>query len=70
MGVASIGITAYQYSTGEISGSEALVDVVFGVIGLTGVGAPISFVYFAGKFIYEVALGNILFNKPKQQPLD
>ena len=62
-----IGITAYQYGQGKISGKEAFVDSALGIIGLTGWGAPITIVYFGGKFLYEYYSGETIFEKPKQQ---
>jgi RHS repeat-associated protein len=63
-GVAGLGITTLQYANGDISGTEGSVDAIFGAIGFTGYGAPISLVYFAGKYIYEKNTGQTVFQKP------
>ena len=62
-----IGITYYQWDKGQISGTEATVDAVMGVIGfIPGWGTAISLTYFAGKTLYEQFSGNTLFEKPNQ----
>ncbi|WEK18947.1 MAG: DUF6443 domain-containing protein [Candidatus Pedobacter colombiensis] len=66
-GAAGLGITYYQYKTGQISGTEASVDATFGAIGFLGPwGAAISIGYFGGKYLYEHYSGNTLFDKPTQ----
>lgn len=60
-----LGVTAYQYGTGQISGTEASVDAFFGAVGFTGWGAPVSLLYFGGKFAYEYYSGETLFEKPQ-----
>jgi RHS repeat-associated protein len=66
-GVAGLGITAYQYANHQISGTEATIDGVFGVIGFIGPwGAAISIGYFGGKYLYEHYSGNTLYEKPTQ----
>jgi RHS repeat-associated protein len=60
-----LGITTYQYFSGQITGKEALVDSVFGAIGFMGpIGAGISILYFGGKAVYEYSSGDTLFDKP------
>jgi hypothetical protein len=64
-GVAGLGITAYQFVDGQITGTEALFDGVFGVAAFFGhVGLSASILYFGGKFAYEQISGSTLFNKP------
>ena len=66
-GAAGLGITYYQYKTGQISGTEASVDATFGATGFLGPwGAAISVGYFGGKYLYEHYSGNTLFDKPTQ----
>ena len=66
LGGIGIGVTGYQYFSGQISGTEASVDTVMGIVGFIGpVGGAISLTYFAGKAIYEYSSGNTLFDKPK-----
>ena len=64
VGGIGMGVTVLQYATGQISGTEASVDLIMGAIGFTGWGAPISLLYFGGKFIYEYSTGKPLFEKP------
>lgn len=64
VGGLGMGVTFIQYTTGQISGTEASIDLIMGGIGFTGWGAPISLIYFGGKFIYEYSTGNSLFEKP------
>ncbi|MCS4300665.1 DUF6443 domain-containing protein [Chryseobacterium sp. BIGb0232] len=59
-------VTGYQYLDGQITGTEASVDLAMGAIGFTGWGAPISLAYFGGKFIYEYSTGESLFEKPQK----
>jgi hypothetical protein len=65
VGGLGMGITLMQYGTGQISGTEASIDLIMGGIGFTGWGAPISLMYFGGKFLYEYSTGNTLFEKPE-----
>jgi hypothetical protein len=64
VGGLGMGVTLMQYGTGQISGTEASIDLIMGGIGFTGWGAPISLMYFGGKFLYEYSTGNTLFEKP------
>ena len=63
-GILGAGVTIYQLRIGAISGVEAGFDLAFSAIGMTGWGAPLSLVYFGGKFLYETISGEYLFNKP------
>ncbi|NQX41281.1 RHS repeat-associated core domain-containing protein [Pedobacter steynii] len=66
-GIVGVGITGYQYFNGQITGTEAAVDLAFGAIGFMGpIGATISIMYFGGKFAYESISGKPLFDKPTQ----
>ncbi|MDN3672410.1 RHS repeat-associated core domain-containing protein [Flavobacterium branchiarum] len=66
LGGLSLGITAYQYGSGQISGREASIDGVMGVVGFLGpIGAATSLTYFTGKAIYEYSSGETVFEKPK-----
>ncbi len=60
-------VTAAQWMRGDITGTEASVDLAMGAIGFTPWGAPISLVYFGGKFLYEYSTGNSLFPKPGEK---
>ena len=64
VGGLGMGVTLLQYGTGQISGTEASVDLMMGGIGFTGWGTPISLMYFGGKFLYEYSTDNTLFEKP------
>jgi RHS repeat-associated protein len=64
VGGLGMGVTYIQYRTGQISGTEASIDLIMGGIGFTGWGAPVSLMYFGGKFLYEYSTGNTLFEKP------
>ncbi|MFZ1826342.1 MAG: hypothetical protein WAU21_12105, partial [Chitinophagales bacterium] len=65
-GAAGLYLTYDQYGSGEISGTQAKVDVVFGVIGFFGLpGAAISVAYFGGKAAYEYFSGEPVFDKPE-----
>jgi len=64
VGGLGMGVTIIQYGTGQISGTEASIDLIMGGIGFTGWGAPISLTYFGGKLLYEYSTGNTLFDKP------
>ncbi|WP_317126194.1 RHS repeat-associated core domain-containing protein [Chryseobacterium pennae] len=64
VGVVGMGATVYQYFDGQITGTEATVDLVMGGIGFTPWGAPVSLIYFGGKFLYEYSTGDTLFDKP------
>ncbi len=64
-GGAGILLTGYQYKSGQISGTEALVDGIMGVAGFWFPG--ISIIYFGGKALYEYSTGNTLFEKPGGQ---
>ncbi|WP_460687382.1 hypothetical protein, partial [Niabella aquatica] len=66
-GFMSLGITTYQYFDGQISGTEALVDGFFGVLGFFPATAGISILYFGGKALYEYSTGNTFFEKPGGQ---
>ena len=67
IGGAGILLSTYQYANNEISGTEALVDSVMGVVGLLpGWGTGISVLYFGGKALYEYYSGETLFEKPKK----
>ena len=57
-------VTGYQFLDGQISGTEASIDLIMGGIGFTGWGTPVSLMYFGGKFLYEYSTGNTLFEKP------
>jgi hypothetical protein len=57
-------VTGYQFFDGQITGTEASVDLIMGGIGFTGWGTPISLMYFVGKSLYEYSTGNTLFEKP------
>ncbi|MDR7131002.1 RHS repeat-associated protein [Algoriphagus sp. 4150] len=65
VGGLGMGITVMQWRTGQISDTEASVDLIMGAIGFTGWGTPVSLLYFGGKFVYEYSTGNTLFEKPK-----
>ncbi|MDR3025739.1 hypothetical protein [Chryseobacterium sp.] len=64
VGGVGMGVTLIQYSTGQITGLEASADLAMGAIGFTPWGAPVSLIYFGGKFLYEYSTGNSLFPKP------
>lgn len=64
-GGAGVLLTAYQYGSGQISGTEALVDGIMGVAGFWFPG--ISILYFGGEALYEYSTGNTLFEKPGGQ---
>lgn len=64
VGGLGMGVTLIQYGTGQISGTEASIDLIMGGIGFTGWGTPVSLMYFGGKFLYEYSTGNTLFEKP------
>ncbi|PXW08003.1 hypothetical protein C8D70_1197 [Chryseobacterium sp. CBTAP 102] len=64
VGAVGMGATVFQYFDGQITGTEASVDLAMGAIGFTGWGAPISLAYFSGKFLYEYSTGRSLFTKP------
>src|SRR5690554_3509300 len=67
VGGLGLGMTGYQYFDGQITGTEAVVDAVFGVIGFMGpIGAGVSMTYFIGKYAYESLSGNTLFEKPSE----
>lgn len=67
-GGGGILLTAYQFGVGQISGGEAVVDGLFGVIGFFGpLGAGVSIIYFGGKALYEYFSGETLFEKPGGQ---
>ncbi|PWG77956.1 hypothetical protein [Pararcticibacter amylolyticus] len=67
-GIGGVLITGYQYSTGQITGTEASVDAAFGIIGFMGpIGAGVSILYFGGKFAYEYYSGDTLFDKPRER---
>ena len=60
-----VGVTFYQYGTGQISGMEASVDAIFGGVAfIPGGGTAVSLVYFGGKALYEYSTGDTLFEKP------
>ena len=66
VGGLALGVTAIQYTNGQISGLEASFDGAFGVIGFMGpIGAGVSATYFIGKFGYEYFSGDTLFEKPQ-----
>lgn len=66
VGGLSLGVTFLQYDQGQISGLEATVDTIFGVVGFLGpIGAGISATYFVGKIGYEYFSGNTVFDKPR-----
>ncbi|WP_209333000.1 hypothetical protein, partial [Lunatimonas salinarum] len=66
VGGLSLSVTYLQFDQGQISGLEASVDAVFGVVGFLGpIGAGVSATYFIGKFGYEYFSGNTVFNKPR-----
>lgn len=65
VGGLGMGVTLLQYGTGQISGTEASIDLIMGGIGFTGWGTPVSLMYFGGKFLYEYSTGNTLFEKPR-----
>jgi len=69
VGGAGLMLTGYQYAEGQISGTEASVDMIMGAVGIWGgpFGAGASLLYFGGKLIYESYSGNTLFEKPKQE---
>lgn len=67
-GGAGLLLTGYQYGSGQISGTEAVVDGIFGIIGFIGpIGAGISIIYFGGKALYEYSTGDTVFEKPGGQ---
>jgi hypothetical protein len=61
-----IAVTGLQYLNDDITGTEALVDTSFGLIGIFGgeYGAGASVTYFLGKMGYEYFSGKTLFDKP------
>ncbi|KIC02126.1 hypothetical protein OA88_10375 [Flavobacterium sp. JRM] len=66
LGGVGLGVTGYQYATGQITSTEASIDVIMGTVGFLGpIGAVTSLTYFAGKAIYEYSSGETLFEKPK-----
>ncbi len=67
VGGLGMGVTLLQYGTGQISGTEASIDLIMGGIGFTGWGTPVSLIYFGGKFLYEYSTGNTLFEKPGER---
>jgi RHS repeat-associated protein len=53
-GVIGLGITAYQYNTGQISGVEASFDAIFGVASFfPPFGTAASIGYFGGKAVND-----------------
>lgn len=61
----SLGVTYYQWNTGQISNTEASIDAIMGAIGfIPGWGTAISLTYFVGKGLYEHFSGETLFEKP------
>lgn len=66
VGGVGLGITYLQYNSGQITGKEATVDAIFGVIGFFGPwGAAISLTYNVVKFGYEEITNEPLFDKPE-----
>ncbi|QHC85053.1 hypothetical protein AS589_09830 [Empedobacter brevis] len=60
-------VSIYQYSSGQISGTEFTVDMIMSGVGFLGpFGAGASLIYFGGKAIYEYSSGKDLFEKPTQ----
>ena len=67
LGGIGLANTGAQFLTGKISGAEAIVDGIFGVVGFFGpVGAGISLTYSLAKTGYELYTGKTLFDKPTQ----
>ncbi|WP_183037465.1 hypothetical protein, partial [Chryseobacterium sp. AG363] len=64
VGGIGMGVTLIQFGTGQITGLEASVDLAMGAIGFTPWGAPVSLIYFGGKFLYEYSTGRSVFPKP------
>lgn len=54
MGGSGIGITVWEIGSGQknLIGEGGL-DLIMGSIGFTGWGAPISLIYFGGKYILQ-----------------
>ena len=64
LGVVGVGVSAYQYSTGQISGLEFGVDTAVTIIGFMGpAGAGFALLYFGAKAISEYN-GYQWFDKP------
>lgn len=62
VGVFGLGFTSYQYFSGQITGTEALID---GGMGVLSFWCPTcGLIYFGGKTFYEQATGRPLFQKP------
>lgn len=65
LGATAILGTGSEWLNGNISGTEALVDTFFGVVGFIGpVGSGISLAYSLSKATYEYTTGETLFDKP------
>ncbi len=64
LGGIGIGVTIYQYGTGKISTTEAIMDTTFGVIGFMPGGALVSLGYFGVKAIIEYSTGKTIYDKP------
>ncbi|WP_241280410.1 hypothetical protein, partial [Chryseobacterium cucumeris] len=64
VGGVGMAVTVAQWVRGDITGIEAGFDLAMGVIGFTPWGAPISLIYFGGKFLYEYSTGRSVFTKP------
>ena len=61
LGLGGIGLTGYQYANGEISQTEATVDGIMGVIGMTGIGTLPAAAYFGVKAYHEITTGKRMY---------